>query len=164
MSARRRRVGSESEQQPLILIDNLSQQLPQSSNFPGSRLVETSDNNEKPNKTYLKHQDQINRPNMSRDRTAEFSNAIRSLQGRHVIRAIATQDPVRAKTIQSYGEFMMLARTIGKNISSTYAKLEKLTLRKYFFFSYTSHFIHALVETWEMGKNILPQRKETDLI
>ncbi|XP_073989336.1 syntaxin 5 [Rhodnius prolixus] len=128
MSARRRRVGSESEQQPLILIDNLSQQLPQSSNFPGSRLVETSDNNEKPNKTYLKHQDQINRPNMSRDRTAEFSNAIRSLQGRHVIRAIATQDPVRAKTIQSYGEFMMLARTIGKNISSTYAKLEKLTL------------------------------------
>jgi hypothetical protein len=36
------------------------------------------------------------------------------------------------KQIQNYSEFMMIAKTIGKNIASTYAKLEKLTLREYF--------------------------------
>lgn len=64
----------------------------------------------------------------SKDRTIEFANAIRSLQGRQIVRAVAARNPNKAKYIQSYGEFMMVARTIGKNISSTYAKLEKLTL------------------------------------
>lgn len=67
---------------------------------------------------------------MARDRTNEFAMAIRSLQGRHLVRAVAVQDPQKARNIQHYAEFMMIAKTIGKNIGSTYTKLEKLTIRK----------------------------------
>lgn len=66
----------------------------------------------------------------ARDRTGEFSNAIRSLQSRNITRAVNIRDPRKAKQVQSYSEFMMVARFIGKNIASTYAKLEKLTMRK----------------------------------
>lgn len=66
----------------------------------------------------------------ARDRTLEFSNTIRSLQGRNIQRAVNIKDPRKAKQLQSYSEFMMIAKHIGKNIASTYAKLEKLTLRK----------------------------------
>lgn len=72
----------------------------------------------------------------SRDRTVEFGNAIRSLASRQVVRAVAAKDPRRARHIQSYGEFMVIARTIGKNITSTYTKLEKLTLCKYILIKY----------------------------
>lgn len=68
----------------------------------------------------------------ARDRTVEFSNAIRSLQGRNITRAVNLRDPKKVKQMQSYSDFMMIAKTIGKNIASTYAKLEKLTLRKYY--------------------------------
>lgn len=67
----------------------------------------------------------------SRDRTAEFVNAIRSMQGRNISRAVNIRDPRKATQLQSYSEFMMIAKHIGKNIASTYSKLEKLTLRKY---------------------------------
>lgn len=67
----------------------------------------------------------------SRDRSTEFANAIRSLQGRNIQRAVNVRDPRKAKQLQSYSEFTMIAKHIGKNIASTYAKLEKLTLRKY---------------------------------
>lgn len=63
-----------------------------------------------------------------RDRTGEFANAIRSLQSRNISRAVNIRDPRKAKQVQSYSEFMMIAKYIGKNIASTYAKLEKLTL------------------------------------
>lgn len=66
----------------------------------------------------------------SRDRTGEFNNAIRSFQARNISRAINIRDPRKAKHVQSYSEFMMIAKLIGKNIASTYAKLEKLTMRK----------------------------------
>lgn len=66
----------------------------------------------------------------ARDRTVEFANTIRSLQGRNINRAVNLRDPKKVKQIQTYSEFMMIAKTIGKNIASTYAKLEKLTLRK----------------------------------
>jgi hypothetical protein len=66
----------------------------------------------------------------ARDRTMEFSTAIRSLQGRNISRAINIKDPRKAKQLQSYSEFMMIAKHIGKNIASTYTKLEKLTLCK----------------------------------
>lgn len=66
----------------------------------------------------------------ARDRTVEFANTIRSLQGRNINRAVNLRDPKKVKQIQNYSEFMMIAKTIGKNIASTYAKLEKLTLRK----------------------------------
>ncbi|KAL0116742.1 hypothetical protein PUN28_009986 [Cardiocondyla obscurior] len=65
----------------------------------------------------------------SRDRTNEFANAIRSMQSRTVARTAANlQNPRRARQIQSYSNFMMIAKNIGKNIASTYAKLEKLAL------------------------------------
>ncbi|XP_024876108.1 syntaxin-5 [Temnothorax curvispinosus] len=65
----------------------------------------------------------------SRDRTNEFANAIRSMQSRAVARtAVNLQNPRRARQIQSYSNFMMIAKNIGKNIASTYAKLEKLAL------------------------------------
>ncbi|XP_064548620.1 syntaxin-5 [Drosophila montana] len=64
----------------------------------------------------------------ARDRTGEFANAIRSLQSRNISRAVNIRDPRKAKQVQSYSEFMMVARFIGKNIASTYAKLEKLTM------------------------------------
>jgi hypothetical protein len=67
----------------------------------------------------------------ARDRTVEFANTIRSLQGRNINRAVNLRDPKKVKQIQNYAEFMMIAKTIGKNIASTYAKLEKLTLREY---------------------------------
>lgn len=68
----------------------------------------------------------------ARDRTSEFTNAIRSLQSRNITRAVNIRDPRKAKQVQSFSEFMMVAKYVGKNIASTYAKLEKLTLRKYF--------------------------------
>lgn len=67
----------------------------------------------------------------ARDRTVEFANTIRSLQGRNINRAVNLRDPKKVKQIQNYSEFMMIAKTIGKNIASTYAKLEKLTLREF---------------------------------
>lgn len=68
---------------------------------------------------------------MPRDRTAEFNNAVRSLQGRQIARAVQVRDVKKVKALQSYGEFMMIAKSVGINISNTYAKLEKLTLRKF---------------------------------
>lgn len=67
---------------------------------------------------------------VSRDRTNEFATAIRSLQSRNIARAVNISDPRKAKQLQSYGEFMMIAKTVGRNIASTYSKLEKLTLCK----------------------------------
>lgn len=64
----------------------------------------------------------------SRDRTLEFSNAIRTLQSRNIARAVNVRDPKKATQLQSYSEFMMIAKHVGKNIASTYTKLEKLTL------------------------------------
>lgn len=63
----------------------------------------------------------------ARDRTAEFSNAIRSMQGRNIARAANIRDPRKARQLQSYSEFMGIAKLIGKNIANTYSKLEKLT-------------------------------------
>lgn len=64
----------------------------------------------------------------SRDRTNEFVNAIRTMQSRTVARAAVMQNPRRARQLQSYSNFMMTAKSIGKNIASTYTKLEKLAL------------------------------------
>lgn len=66
----------------------------------------------------------------SRDRSNEFASAIRRMQGRTVARA-AARGPRQARHIQSYSNFMMIAQNIGKNIASTYTKLEKLAMRKF---------------------------------
>lgn len=66
----------------------------------------------------------------ARDRTNEFINTIRTMQDRTVVRTTNLQNPRRARQMQSYSNFMMVAKSIGKNIANTYTKLEKLALRK----------------------------------
>jgi len=62
-----------------------------------------------------------------RDRTAEFASILRSQQNgpnrRHPV--APTRTP--RGDLSSYTAFMQRARLVGRNISSTYAKLEKLT-------------------------------------
>lgn len=66
----------------------------------------------------------------ARDRSSEFSTCIRSLQGPNITRAVNLRDPKKVKQMQNYSEFMTTAKSIGRNIASTYTKLEKLTLCK----------------------------------
>jgi syntaxin 5 len=113
MTARRRRGGSESEQAPLIVTsggpysvqDSWSQQ---------NQTRHHASNGAGPNTNFLEDVTPKGKENTrtmtSRDRTTEFVNAIRSLQGRHVARTVAVRDPRKAKYIQSYAEFMMIAR------------------------------------------------------
>ena len=74
----------------------------------------------------------------SRDRTVEFSNVVRSLQSstaRPVVASIrhGSQVSQQARHLQGYSDFMHIAHKIGKDLANTYAKLEKLALRKSFF-------------------------------
>ncbi|XP_034943997.1 syntaxin-5 [Chelonus insularis] len=63
----------------------------------------------------------------SRDRSQEFSNAVKTMQGRTAIKAVG-KSPSQARSFQSYKDFMTIAKNIGKNIASTYTKLEKLAI------------------------------------
>ncbi|PSN48254.1 Syntaxin-5 [Blattella germanica] len=133
MTARRRRGLSESEQAPLIVTSGGPYSQQNWSHQNTSNAVQYENNGSRSQGSFiedasLKQKGNNNRTMTSRDRTTEFVNAIRSLQGRQVARAVAVRDPRKAKYIQSYAEFMMISRTIGKNIGSTYTKLEKLTL------------------------------------
>lgn len=113
MTARRRRGGSESEQAPLIVTsggpysvqDSWSQQ---------NKAYHHASNEAEAKGYYIEDitpkQTENTRTMTSRDRTTEFVNAIRSLQGRHIARTVAVRDPRKAKYIQSYAEFMMIAR------------------------------------------------------
>ncbi|XP_055347053.1 syntaxin-5-like [Paramacrobiotus metropolitanus] len=73
---------------------------------------------------------------MSKDRTQEFSSIVRNLQQSHLHQngyrahspAAAGQTATRQRQAQFAKEFMGYARNIGKDLSQTYAKLEKLTL------------------------------------
>lgn len=66
----------------------------------------------------------------ARDRTNEFISAVRSLQGRTLARPVV-RDERKAQILETYSQFMSMAKVISKNITSTYAKLEKLAMRKY---------------------------------
>ncbi|XP_046389128.1 syntaxin-5 [Ischnura elegans] len=135
MTARRRRGGSESEQTPLIIVP---QESPAARDpWQSHRPVNISGNNGGAIPRYYR-EDTIN-PSFSgtesvlgsvrmtsRDRTMEFVNTVRSLQSREIARVVSVRDSRKSKHLQDYAEFMMIARTIGKNISSAYAKLEKL--------------------------------------
>ncbi|XP_050673971.1 syntaxin-5 [Leptidea sinapis] len=63
----------------------------------------------------------------AKDRTQEFASAVRSLQGRTLVRTVI-KDPRKAAVLATYSQFMSMAKVISKNITSTYAKLEKLAL------------------------------------
>lgn len=121
MTTRRRRIGSESEQ---ISHGTLTSQ----PTFITADPTLTPSYYSESQKSSFKSTFPTEEYNMPRERTLEFNNVIRSLQGRNIQRAVAAKDVRRAQFVQNYGEFMLIAKTIGKNISSTYAKLEKLTL------------------------------------
>lgn len=64
----------------------------------------------------------------SRDRTAEFKSAAKLMQG---TTSALQQHRMRGpgeRRLQEWGRFMHAAKQIGKDITSTFAKLEKLTL------------------------------------
>lgn len=63
----------------------------------------------------------------ARDRTNEFIATVRSLQGRTLVRPVI-RDERKAAILETYSQFMNMAKVISKNITSTYAKLEKLAL------------------------------------
>lgn len=66
----------------------------------------------------------------SRDRTQEFVSTVRSLQGRTLARPVV-KDERKAAVLATYSQFMSMAKVISKNITSTYAKLEKLAMCKF---------------------------------
>lgn len=127
MTARRRRVGSESDQVPLLVAEANNTGTNAWSGLP-SVTYNGPEHTDRNNRLAFSRDKPEPKTMSSRDRTVEFGNAIRSLASRQVVRAVAAKDPRKARHIQSYGEFMVIARTIGKNITSTYTKLEKLTL------------------------------------
>uniref|UniRef100_L7M6T8 Putative syntaxin 5a n=1 Tax=Rhipicephalus pulchellus TaxID=72859 RepID=L7M6T8_RHIPC len=63
----------------------------------------------------------------SRDRTAEFKSAAKLMQGTMALQQRRIRGPGE-RGAQELGRFMHVARQIGKDIASTFAKLEKLTL------------------------------------
>ncbi|XP_021203230.1 syntaxin-5 isoform X1 [Bombyx mandarina] len=63
----------------------------------------------------------------SRDRTSEFISTVRSLQGRFLNKP-TVRDDRKAAVLETYSQFMSMAKVISKNITSTYTKLEKLAL------------------------------------
>ncbi|KAG0722302.1 Syntaxin-5 [Chionoecetes opilio] len=62
-----------------------------------------------------------------RDRTQEFSRIVRSQQGSSHNGSVPHRDSKRPRDLRQYQDFMQRSRLIGRNISSTYAKLEKMT-------------------------------------
>ncbi|KAJ6646147.1 Syntaxin-5 [Pseudolycoriella hygida] len=104
-------------------------QLQPSPNKPQHTALVDNNNSRKESPYLDESEDEVEIVVMTaRDRTNEFSTAIRSLQSRNITRAVNIKDPKKATQLQSYGEFMMIAKHVGKNIASTYTKLEKLTL------------------------------------
>lgn len=63
----------------------------------------------------------------SRDRTQEFVRIVRSQQGSYSNGVLPHHDGKHPRDLHEYKDFMQRAKLIGRNISSTYAKLEKLT-------------------------------------
>lgn len=73
----------------------------------------------------------------SQDRTAEFAAVLCSLRERRSpvtssdggVTSLEPRPP--AAELQQHAQFMSIARLIGRDISQTYNKLERLTLCKY---------------------------------
>ncbi|XP_076665608.1 syntaxin 5 [Andrena cerasifolii] len=123
MPARRRHVGYEIDHDFVITTSN--------GPLRGSTISQRSNHESEGRDLTGNEKQQLDTvpPTMtSRDRTNEFVNAIRTMQSRTVARAVVSQNPRRARQLQSYSNFMMIAKSIGKNIASTYNKLEKLAL------------------------------------
>lgn len=65
----------------------------------------------------------------ARDRTNEFVSTVRSLQDKIMARP-TIRDKHKAAILETYSQFMSSAKVISRNITSTYAKLEKLAMCK----------------------------------
>ncbi|VVC89913.1 unnamed protein product [Leptidea sinapis] len=52
----------------------------------------------------------------AKDRTQEFASAVRSLQGRTLVRTVI-KDPRKAAVLATYSQFMSMAKVISKNIT-----------------------------------------------
>lgn len=63
-----------------------------------------------------------------RDRTGEFMSTVKNMQGRMMNGYVPSRKVRRMKDIQEFSGFMQIAKQIGKDINSTFMKLEKLTL------------------------------------
>ncbi|XP_064827863.1 syntaxin-5-like [Oncorhynchus masou masou] len=97
-------LGPAQTQSPLIQLQD--PQLPAPSPPPPAPLVDIS--------------------NMSgRDRTNEFQSVCRSLQGRQ--NAVQSSKPALS-AVRQRSDFTLMAKRIGKDLSNTFAKLEKLTI------------------------------------
>lgn len=83
-----------------------------------SRLAQLEDDKQKPSVPV----------GASRDRTHEFQSVVRSLVSSNLKRMVNTREPRRAKANPGYFEFMSLAEAVGKNITHTNVKLDKLLL------------------------------------
>lgn len=138
MSARRRRIGSESEQIAIIVTDSYDKHEGKLKNYNCQYTQPVRNNITSPN--FQSNFDEM----ASRDRTKEFATTVQNLQARQISRVINVRDTRKSRYIQSHAEFMMIARTIGKNIASTYTKLEKLTLCEYLL-HYEIEFSHSAV-------------------
>jgi len=128
MSARRRRVGSESESRELLIpVDSDRQPYSQTYVAPAPNPVPQS-----APQVYSSFPDpnSLNSEMTCRDRTNEFMSAVKFMQGRQVNNlAPALQTTRRGKIeMHHWNEFMRIAKLIGRDIGNTYAKLEKLTI------------------------------------
>jgi len=110
MSARRRRVGSETEtrsQGPATFVEPPENFSSNNNSGFGAEEVEMT----------------------CRDRTNEFVGAVKSLQGRQQGNGlVALQKSRKVQGLQQWGEFTRIAKSIGKDLSQTYIKLEKLAI------------------------------------
>jgi len=80
-------------------------------------------------RTAAKLQQELNMAsNSSRDRTAEFRNTVRSLKGRNLNNGHLGLHRNGGLVAREATQFMDIAKSIGKDITATYTKLEKLTL------------------------------------
>ncbi|XP_041988126.1 syntaxin-5 [Aricia agestis] len=95
----------------------------------------------------------------ARDRTQEFVSTVRSLQGRTLARPVVKDDR-KAAILATYSQFMSMAKVISKNITSTYAKLEKLAMlaKKKSLFDDRSMEIHELTYIIKGDLNSLNQQ------
>lgn len=141
MLPRRRNIGGVTER-PLLendsdTYDKLDKKGAQSSNnnssifnpFPKIQVKQVHSNNTaEPDITFEILEEFVFEPVMAaRDRTNEFISAVRSLQGRTLARPVV-KDERKAQMLETYSQFMGMAKVISKNITSTYAKLEKLAM------------------------------------
>ncbi|XP_013187344.1 syntaxin-5 [Amyelois transitella] len=138
MLPRRRNLtsGSVTDRTSLLEFDNYDKlDKKGSSNSKPYKSVENHHNNQLSDRSYVEEEFEFDflqefvfeAVMAARDRTNEFITAVRSLQGRTLARPVV-RDERKAAVLETYSQFMSMAKVISKNITSTYAKLEKLAL------------------------------------